>query len=76
MDFFNNGYIDTSTLYEYFLHYDTKQQVFEEYNALLIIRLIKRHSTSDKLYIQDFKDFLERSNFIQIFLTNDQLTTR
>lgn len=74
VDFFNNGYIDTSALYEYFIHYDTKQHVFEEYNALIILKIIKRHSLSDKLVLEDFKNFIDKSAEIQIFLTSEQLS--
>lgn len=70
VDFFNNDYIDTSALYEYFLHYDSHQHVYEEYNALIILKIIKRHTISDKLVLEDFKIFLEKTREIQIFLTN------
>jgi hypothetical protein len=62
VDFFNNGYIDTSALYEFLLHYDARQQPFEEYNALLLLRIVKRHTLSDKLLLQDFRTFVDRAN--------------
>jgi hypothetical protein len=33
------------------MHYDSKQQTFEEYNALTILKIIKRHNLSDKLFL-------------------------
>lgn len=80
VDFFSNGYIDTTALFEYLLHYAPSGEAFEEYNALLIIRTIKRCSTGDKLFLQDIKDFIELEDIVQILLTNHnlspELTTR
>lgn len=37
----------------------------EEYNALLIIRIIKQHSNSDKLFIHDIKDLVDGDRMVR-----------
>jgi len=56
------------------MHYDQSNSPFEEYNALLILKTIKKYSHSDKVILQDVRDYINpHEEIIQNLLTNDNL---